>query len=532
MKVSLGTLLADVEGALISGDPAMLISGIAYDSRKVVPGGLFVAVKGHHVDGHAYVSQARARGAAALVVDARYWNGDGAPTTAPRPPSTIAIVPNSLAALAPIAAAFYSHPGRELAMVGVTGTKGKSTTSDLIAQLFDASGRSSGLISTVDFKIGARRWANDTRQSTPEAPEVQAMLREMVTAGCDVAVVEATSHALSAGWNRLGGCAFDVAVMLNVTHEHLDFHGSLDQYRADKARLFEMLGEDDGRSAMDDVDIQGLPSTVIQKAQKWAIVNADDPAHQFFLDAAPASARRLSFAIDSPADVRGYDLDLRPSGSQLRVATAWGEAELRLGLPGRFNVYNGLAALSVALSQGVDLAQATAALGQVRGVRGRMEPVRVGQPFDVIVDYAHNPDSFEQVFSLLRPLTKGRIIAVFGSAGERDIEKRPIQGAIAAKYCDLLVLTDEDPRAEDRESIIAAIAAGAAQVGKRPGAGYRCIADRSEAVRAALADAQPGDLVLLLGKGHEGSIIYDGYSIAWDEAAVARAALGELGYAG
>ena len=150
----------------------------------------------------------------------------------------------------------------------------------------------------------------------------------------------------------------------------------------------------------------------------------------------------------------------------------------------------------------------------------------------MLPDYAHNPDSFEQVFSLLRPLTKGRIIAVFGSAGERDIEKRPIQGAIAAKYCDLLVLTDEDPRAEDRESIIAAIAAGAAQVGKRPGAGYRCIADRSEAVRAALADAQPGDLVLLLGKGHEGSIIYDGYSIAWDEAAVARAALGELGYAG
>jgi UDP-N-acetylmuramoyl-L-alanyl-D-glutamate--2,6-diaminopimelate ligase len=509
MSKRLDQLLAGVPGAQVLNAGATPISGIAYDSRKVTPGSLFVAIRGHHVDGHSYIGQALERGATAVVVEASYLG-------AVVPGLAWASVPQSLPALAPIAAAFYEHPGRALRVVGVTGTKGKSTTTDLIAQALEAGGKTSGLISTVDFKIGPRRWANETRQSTPEALEIQAMLREMVAAGCDYAVLEATSHGLAARWNRLGGCAFDVALMLNVTHEHLDFHGSFTQYRADKARLFEMLGEERGAK---------------QAVRPWAIVNADDPSQQYFLDAAPTAAQRLRFAIEQPAEVQARELFVSATGSQMQVTTPWGEGQLRLRLPGRFNVYNALATLSVSLAEGIALERAIAALEGVQGVRGRMEPVEAGQPFAVLVDYAHNPDSFEQVMGMLRPLVAGRMIAVFGSAGERDREKRPLQGAIAARYCELLYLTDEDPRGEDREAIIAEIAAGAAQAGAKEGQGYHCIADRREAMRAAFGAAQPGDLVLLLGKGHEGNIIYDGYSLKWNEAAIARELLAEMGYA-
>jgi UDP-N-acetylmuramoyl-L-alanyl-D-glutamate--2,6-diaminopimelate ligase len=508
--ITLREMLAGVAVLRADGPLDLPIAGLAYDSRGVQPGGLFVAIRGYHTDGHAYVDQAVARGAAAVVVDARQWDE-------PTPDGvTLVAVIDSRVALAPLAAAFYGYPARSLRTIGITGTKGKSTTTSLASQLLDGCGRQTGLISTVEFKVGPRRWANSTRQSTPEAPQVQALLAEMLAAGCDTAVVEATSHALSARWNRLGGCLFNVAVFLNITHEHLDYHGSFEQYRADKARLFELLGERGPRG--------------VRKGELWAIANLDDPSCAVFLGAAPSAARRLTFGLAPGADIHARDVQAGPGGSSFVVETPWGSQALRLGLPGLFNVSNGLAALCVALSQGATLEQAAAALEAARGPRGRMEPVAMGQPFDVIVDYAHNPDSFEQVLGMLRPLTAGRMIAVFGSAGERDLAKRPIQGAIAARYCDLLVLTDEDPRGEDREAIIAQIAAGAEQAGKRAGAGYLAIPDRAEALRAALAAARPGDLVLLLGKGHESSIIYADHSLPWDEGAEARKALAALGY--
>ncbi|MBX0327254.1 UDP-N-acetylmuramoyl-L-alanyl-D-glutamate--2,6-diaminopimelate ligase [Oscillochloris sp. ZM17-4] len=504
MTLTLHDILHGVE---TTGSPADLdtpILGITYDSRQVRAGWLFVAIRGFHVDGHRYVGQAAAAGAAAVVVDARHWGGD--PIDVP-----LISVADSRVALAPLAANFYQRPATGLRTIGITGTKGKSTTTDLVSQVIEGGGFSTGMISTVDFKVGPRRWPNSTRQSTPEAPEIQGLLREMADAGCAYAVIESTSHALSSRWNRLGGCMFDVAVFLNITHEHLDYHGSFAQYRADKARLFEMLGEG-------------------EKGEAWAITNADDPSHRHFLDAAPARARRLTFGVRAEADVRAHEVSAGPGGSALRVTTPWGEARLRLHLPGSFNVSNALAALSVALSQGIPLARAVAALEAVPGIRGRMQPVSLGQPFDVIVDYAHNPDSFEQVLGMLRPLTRGRIIAVFGSAGERDRAKRAVQGEIAGRYADLLVLTDEDPRGEDPAAIIAEIAEGAERAGKRSGDGYLCIPDRAEAIRAAMAAARPGDLVLLLGKGHEGNIIYAGGAIPWDEAESAREALRALGY--
>lgn len=509
---TLRELLAGAAVLQADGPLDIPIAGLAYDSRKVVPGGLFVAIRGQHADGHAFVERAVARGAAAVVVDARHWEG------ATPEGVTVVTALDSRVALAPLAAAFYGYPGGRLRTIGVTGTKGKSTTTDLVSQTLDGCGLSTGLISTVDFKVGARRWANSTRQSTPEALEVQALLAEMVAEGCEAAVVEATSHALSARWNRLGGCLFDVAVFLNLGHEHLDYHGSVEQYRSDKARLFELLGE-------------RAPGVAPRRPEPWAIVNADDPSHGYFLAAAPPGAQRLTFGVAAPADVRGAGVRAGPGGATLTARTPWGEAELRLGLPGPFNISNALAALSVALCLGAPLERAAAALATARGPRGRMEPVLAGQPFDVVVDYAHNPDSFAQVLGLLRPLTAGRIIAVFGSAGERDVAKRAIQGEIAGRHCDLLILTDEDPRGEDREAIIAQIALGAERAGLREGEGYLRIPDRAAAIDAAVAAARPGDLVLLLGKGHEGSIIYADHSLPWDEAAEARRALAALGYA-
>lgn len=508
---TLRNLLAGVAVLRADGPLDIPLAGLSYDSRKVEPGWLFVAIKGYHSDGHSYVEHAVARGAVAVVVDARHWGHAPAPEG-----TTLVVALDSRVALAPLAAAFYGYPALQLRTIGITGTKGKSTTTDLVSQVLDGCGYTTGMISTVDFKVGSRRWANSTRQSTPEALEVQALLAEMAATGCDAAVVEATSHALSARWNRLGGCIFDVAVFLNLGHEHLDYHGSFTQYRADKARLFELLGEraPAGR----------------RKGEKWAIVNIDDPNHMVFLRSAPAGAHRLSFGIRESADVCARDVAAGPMGAQLSVDTPWGSAQLQLRLPGTFNIYNALAALSVALSQGVSLEQAARALGAAHGPRGRMEPVLMGQPFDVIVDYAHNPESFEQVFGMLRPLTRGRLIAVFGSAGERDVAKRAVQGEIAGRYCDLLVLTDEDPRGEQREAIIAQIAVGAERAGRRAGEDYFVIPDRAEAVAAALAAAQPGDLVLLLGKGHEGSIIYADHSRPWDEAAEARRVLRTMGY--
>ncbi len=497
------------------GDPAHLplpnphITAVVYDSRAVTPGALFVAYRGFHTDGHTYIPQAIERGAAAVVYEDPAWD-DRIPVPALR-------TPNARVALAPLAAAFYGSPGRRMRVVGVTGTDGKTTTTFLTSVALEAGGALTGLMGTVDFKIAGRMWANDSRQSTPEAPEVQALLRTMVDAGCSYAVIEATSHALSARWNRLAGCAFDIAVLTNVTQEHLDFHGTVEQYRRDKARLFEMLAE------FRDADAP-------HKQRKIAVANADDPYHRMFLDAAPAYAERLTYAVHADADVRAEEVCSTRDGLRFRVTTPWGAADARLRLTGDFNVWNALAALTVACAEGVPLDACLAALERVPGVRGRMERIEAGQPFTVLVDYAHTPGAFEKLMRIVRPLTAGQLIAVFGSAGERDRAKRPLQGEIAGRFCDLVVLTDEDPRLEDREAIIADIAAGAEAAGKRIGETCLCIPDRALAIRAAFARARPGDIALLLGKGHEGSIIYGTTPMPWDEAAEARRALAELGF--
>jgi UDP-N-acetylmuramoyl-L-alanyl-D-glutamate--2,6-diaminopimelate ligase len=347
------------------------------------------------------------------------------------------------------------------------------------------------------------------------------MLGDMVRGGCDYAVIEASSHALSPRWNRLGDCQFDVAVFTNVTHEHLDYHGSVEQYRQDKARLFELL-------------TAPAPSSAVHKQRKLAVVNLDDPYADLYLQAAGPAVEKLTYAIDHPdALLRATAIKASPEGTSYLAETPWGAVTIDLRLPGTFNVLNSLAALAVGLGEGISPAACAAALAAIRGVTGRMERVELGQPFTVIVDYAHNPDSFDKVMSMLRPLTEGQLIAVFGSAGERDHEKRPIQGRIAGQYCDLLVIADEDPRDEDREAILEEIAVGARAAGKQEGQGYLKIADRAAAIRAAFERARPGDIVMLLGKGHESCIIYEGgRKLPWLERQEAERVLREMGYGG
>lgn len=511
----LNELLAHLNNAYVRGVSIREIRGLAYDSRHVQPGYLFVAIKGYHTDGHAYIPQAIANGAVAIVSDARYSQDLPASDMPDMSDVTYITVPNSRRVLAPLASAWYGWPSHQLSVVGITGTKGKTTTTMLASTTLDHGGFSTGMISTVDCKVGTNQWANTLRQSTPEAPEVQALLRQMVDAGCTHAIIESSSHALSPDWDRLGSCAFDVAVCTNVTHEHLDYHGSIETYRFDKTRLFAKLDS---------------YNRIAQKAHKYAIVNADDPHHHMFLDAAPSTAIRLTYAVHTAADIRAHAIESSPNGSRMQVTTPWGTETLTLQLPGTFNIFNALAALSVALTQGMSLADACVALAGVPGIRGRMERIDVGQPFPVFVDYAHNPDSFIQVMEMVRPQTLRHLIVVFGSAGERDVEKRAKQGEIAAEYCDRIFLTDEDPRGEPSEAILADIASGIEQAGKVEGYDYLCIPDRATAIRVAISHARPGDLVLLLGKGHESSIEYADGKIPWDEAAQARLALKEAGY--
>lgn len=509
----LSELLAQVSHTA-HGDHAVVISNVAYDSRRITAHGLFVAIKGTHTDGHQHIAAALANGAVAVVYDD--------PDQSPPAHVPAALVADAKVALSPIAAAFYAYPAHQLNVIGITGTKGKTTTTFLTAAALEASGDDVGFMSTVDFKIGNRQWANSTRQSTPESLDVQAMLRQMVDVGCRYAVVESTSHGLSPRWNRLGDCAYDIALITNVTHEHLDYHGSVEQYRQDKAQLFRLLAASPREKI-----IRGSPTTL----PKTAIVNADDPYAPLYRAAAGTSVRHLSYGIHAEADVMARDIDSTSRGLRFTVQSPVGTYRLNLQLVGTFYVYNVLAALSVCLATRVDLAAAIERLERISGITGRMDQINLGQPFSVLVDYAHNPDSFEQVMGMMRPLTAGRLIAVFGSAGERDRAKRPIQGAIAARWCDVLYLTDEDPRGEDGLTILEEIAAGAVAEGKHIGSDCYLIPDRRAAIRAAFSAAQPGDVVLLLGKGHEGSIIYASTSLPWDERAVACEELNALGYA-
>jgi UDP-N-acetylmuramoyl-L-alanyl-D-glutamate--2,6-diaminopimelate ligase len=496
-----------------AGLASLSVRGVTDDTRRLRPGALFVAVHGEHVDGHDLLAEAIERGATAAIVER------------PVPESGLAqvVVPASRAALADAAAWWYGDPSRSLGVVGITGTDGKTTTSFLAVAALETAGLSTGLIGTVETKIGVLREAHSEHLTTPGAPDLQLALRAMVANGNAAAVVETTSHGLAT--DRVRSVAYDAAILTNLSHEHLEFHGSWEAYRDAKLSLFERLERHAGEDAK------------AGHAPQWprtAIVNADDPTAGAFIGVAQeAGAAIVTYGADAAADVRLTRVE--EDGRRLRVsyATRSADAALELRLAGRFNAYNALAVVALGQGLGLDAAAVRNGLESVESVPGRMETIDAGQPFGVIVDFAHSPASLQAVLDVLAPVAAasgGGLIAVFGSAGERDTEKRPMMGRIAGERCRLVVVTDEDPRLEDREAILEAIAAGAEEAGRRRDRDLLLIADRPAAIAAAFERARPGDVVLLAGKGHEASIIGSRGPVAYDERQTALDALTAMGY--
>ncbi len=492
------------------------IRGVTHDSREIRPGTLFVAIPGAHVDGHDFVAAAADAGAAAAVV--------GHPVPGAGLPQVVVDDPRRV--LATAAAWWYGDPSQALAVVGITGTDGKTTTSSLAVAALEAAGVRTGMTGTIETRIGGVQATNHQHATTPEAPALQRALRAMVASGDRAAVLETTSHGLALA--RVDDVAFDIAILTNLTHEHLELHGTWEAYRDAKLRLFEKLGQRGQRASAiaDTTSGPTWPST--------GIVNLDDPSAGVFIGVTQeAGARVLTYGTDPSADVRATRVE--EDQEHLRVAydapSGPGVADIRL--VGRFNVYNALAVIALGEAVGLDPVAVRDGIAGLAVVRGRMERVDVGQPFGVIVDFAHSPASLQAVLDLLAPLAASRgggVIAVFGSAGERDTAKRPLMGRIAGERARLVVVTDEDPRGEDRNAIVEAIARGAETAGKRRGHDLLLIVDRRAAIDAAVDRARPGDIVLLAGKGHEQSIIGPDGPVDWDERSEAQAALHRAGF--
>lgn len=494
--------------------PPGLVGAIQFDSRAVEPGDVFVCIEGQRFDGHEFASQAAHRGASVVVAARGRAEALRAAADFPRSGAVPVLeVANPRRALSSLAAAHEGYPARKLTVVGVTGTDGKSTTCFLTQAALEGASVRAGLLSTIGSRLGGSEsgatsgtTANATRLTTQEAPVVQRLLAEMVEAGSTYAVVEATSHGLAL--DRLADCEFDVGVLTNLTSDHLDFHGTLQAYRAAKLRLFAALDE---------------PTS--KKIRRLAVVNRDDPSWQRFAEASHADL--LTYGMRSrAADLRATDVLPWADGSTFALATDEWEIDASVPLPGAFNILNATAAIGVAAGLGLDPVAAAAGVAKCPGVPGRMQRVP-GAPFPVIVDYAHTPEAMRQVLAQLAPLVSGRLIVVFGCAGERSPERRSGLGAAVAELAGYAILTEEDPRSEDPDAIIEEIAAAMRAAGATEGARFERVADRRAALARALALATPDDLVLLAGKGHESTIERASGAIPWDEAAIAATLIEE-----
>ncbi len=479
-----------------SGDPE--ITGVCYDSRQVHPGCVFVAVPGDHVDGHRYIDQAVTAGAAAVVCESLPEN----------PPENVVFieVAKSRIALSILAARFFGHPSRQIPVIGVTGTDGKSTTTYLIDQLLTALDEDTGFVSTALVKRAFKVERNPFRQSTPEAPELHGFLREVLDHGKRFAVVEATSHGLSEKTGRLRDIDFQAAVFTNITREHFDFHGNFEQYRSDKANLFRALDRTAARRKDPEYPVFG-------------VVNDDDPNAYYFRHATRQPV--LGYSVTDPTSDLFAD-EIRPDMTGTTCVVHWRQEsrEARVPLPGPFNVENALAAV-LTVSQLLDHnpLDLLELFSRLKSPPGRMEIVARDLPFVPIVDYAHTPGAYAKVLPLVKSYTPGKLIVLFGSAGERDKGKRALLGEEAARHCDVIILADEDPRGEDGFLLLKQIATGCEQA--RPGIRHNeelfIIRDRREAIRFALSMGRDGDTILFLGKGHEVSIIYSDHVLEWDE---------------
>ena len=489
----------DLHGALrahglTSMDPAPpmdapgVVTGVAYDSRAVAPGQVFVALKGQHADGTSFARQAIERGAAAIVSEQLAPDDVRVPW---------AVVGDARLALAVLSVAFYDDPSREMRVIGITGTNGKTTTAYLVASIFEAAGVRCGILGTVEYRIGDE--VREATRTTPEAPDVQALLREMVDRRCGVCAMEVSSHALSL--RRVDGITFSAGIFTNLTRDHLDFHADMDDYFRAKRRLFEMLPAD-------------APS----------LLNVDDPRGPSLVE---VGGRPVTYAISRPADVTPGPLSFSLKGLSFDVRTPRGTLHVASKLVGRPNVYNILAAVSTATALDVPFDAIERGLASLDGVPGRFQVV--SDPKDevtVVVDYAHTDDALRNLLETARPLAAGRLLTVFGCGGDRDRTKRPLMGMVAGRLSDLVVITSDNPRSEDPNRIIEEVQRGITADTRRDGAqGLLAIVDRRAAIAKAIELARSGDVVLVAGKGHEKYQVIGDRVLPFDDVAVAREAL-------
>lgn len=500
MPKKLSQLFVDFPLPVPAQIPDAEITGIAIDNRAVKPGYLFVAMRGGSTDGHNYIQKAIENGASAVVGE-RDISGLTVPYVR---------LENSRQALTFLAAAFYDFPARKLTVIGVTGTDGKTTTTNIIHRILLAANIKAGMISTVNAVIGDEVLDTGFHVTTPDAHDVQRYLAKMVESGLTHVVLETTSH----GWSqyRVDACEFDIGVVTNITHEHMNEHGSYENYRAAKARLFSSLERTVAKP-------QGNP--------RLGIINRDDPKSFDFLNDY-IKVNKLNYGLNANADVQAVDVAYTPAGIQFGVRNKEQRVTINSKLVGAYNVSNCLAAYCVAVhGLGIDPEIAARGIAALEGILGRMERIDMGQNFTAIVDFAHTPNALKSALEAGRTMSKGRVISVFGSAGLRDKEKRRMMAEASAELADLTVLTAEDPRTESLAGILAEMADGAKSKGGREGETFWCVPDRSAALRFALTLAQPGDIVLACGKGHEQSMCFGVTEYLWDERIAMRAALAE-----
>lgn len=476
----------------IEGDGRTELSGIRTDSRQVRPGDLFLCIPGLVSDGHNFAAKAAEAGAAALVVER------DVPVALPK-----LFVSDARYAMAVIACSFYRHPSRELRLIGVTGTNGKTTTTTLIEHILRERQLRTGLMGTIRMKIGDD-WF-EAERTTQEASDLQMNLRKMRDADAQYAVMEVSSHALALG--RVKGCRFRTALFTNLTQDHLDFHQTMERYRAAKGLLFSRLGNEFADSPDE---------------AAYAVLNADDEASAYFAE--QTSAQVIRYGLGPDADVRATDIRMSSKGTRFTVSAFGQRAEFAMKLVGKFNVYNALGAIASTLLERIPLAAIANSLERIPVVPGRMEAVDAEADYLVIVDYAHTPDGLDNALATIREFCQGKIITVFGCGGDRDRTKRPLMGAIAARGSDYVLVTSDNPRSEQPDAILRDIEPGVVSAGLGRDR-YELVADRREAIRKAVEMASPNDVVLIAGKGHETYQIVGGVQLDFDDRLVAQEAI-------
>ena len=482
-----------VQPVRVEGSLDREITGITCDSRQVTPGMIFVAVPGQHVDGHDFIPNAIDRGAAAILCER---NGFVSPR------ATKIKVVNVRTALAQAAATYFGHPSRDLKVIGVTGTNGKTTVAFMVRHILEAVGTKSGLIGTIRYEVGER--VIPAQRTTPEALDIQRMMAQMVQSGCQACVMEVSSHALEQ--QRAAEIEFDVAVFTNLTQDHLDYHGSMENYFVAKQKLFCPAAHGGKRGAQ--------------------VINIDD-SYGVRLWRDGQAEVKLSYALHEHASIRATQIHLSKEGSRFRVETPQGGFSCTLPLIGRHNVYNALAAIGTALALEVPVETLPAALSIVPPVPGRLEAIAMGQPFGVFVDYAHTDDALHNVLTTLREMTSGRLLVAFGCGGNRDAGKRPKMGRVAAEEADFTIITSDNPRHESAADIAQQIETGYRE---RRADGYVIELDRRRAIEEIIRMAQPGDTVLIAGKGHETYQEFEDTVIPFDDGVFAAETLEELGF--